>query len=206
MGFGFESRVGEGKRHRCLFSVLVSLSLSKQGNSNSDASRQISGTIGANLRRGTRRIAGGDLVDSRAAASMHTAYRRGPCTWRISHGSTAGAAATPFLSGSGGRGWCATIDWFMANDNRNVRKVLDGRYEPSGSRRVIAEVQTGAAPVAAMFGARVSAAALERIRARDGTSSQAPPGTTEMGDAAQAASPKRTGDEPAQTTSRKGVA
>lgn len=147
------------------------------------------------------------------AAIPLTPELRHQCIQRIAAGLAPGefrmavrrAAATPFLSGSGGRGWCATFDWFMANDT-NVRKVLDGRYEPSGSRRVIAEVQTGAAPVPAMFGARVSAAALERIRARDGTSSQAPPGTTETGDGAQAASPKRTGDEPGQTASRKGVA
>ena len=129
------------------------------------------------------------------AAHALTPELRRQCVLRIAAGLVSGefrmavrrAAATPFLSGSGGRGWCATFDWFMANDT-NVRKVLDGRYEPSGPRRTISEAQTGAAPVAAMFGARVSAAALERIRARDGTSSQLSLATIETALGAEAAS------------------
>jgi len=148
-------------------------------------------------------------------ATTLTPELRRQCALRLAAGLTPGelrmavrrAAATPFLSGSGGRGWRATFDWFMAND-ANVRKVLDGRYEPSGARHVPAETQTGAAPVAAMFGARVSAAALQRIRARDGTSPETPPEMSETASSAlpQPAEAKRIGDGLRQAGSRKGVA
>ncbi len=93
------------------------------------------------------------------------------------------AAATPFLAGAGGRGWCASFDWFVANDD-NVRKVLAGRYEPPAQRAeswlqgggwktrapnapAAFEARAGAGPVASVVGARVKAVTLERIRARE---------------------------------------
>jgi len=41
------------------------------------------------------------------------------------------AAATPFLTGDGSRGWQASFDWLIANRS-NVRKVLEGEYAPQG--------------------------------------------------------------------------
>ena len=92
------------------------------------------------------------------------------------------AAGTPFLTGAGGRGWCASFDWLVANEE-NVRKVLSGRYEPPaqgagawahGDRRpraadvaAISGARAGMGPVASAVGARVKAATLERIRARE---------------------------------------
>jgi hypothetical protein len=84
------------------------------------------------------------------------------------------AAETPFLAGGGDRGWRASFDWLIANDS-NVRKVLEGAYEPSGQATAaksrmakpgLSELYTGAGPRAADRGVRVNAAALERIRAR----------------------------------------
>ena len=103
-----------------------------------------------------------------------TAEVRGDCWRRIRHGLTATefrlavrrAAATPFLAGSGARGWCVTFDWLVAKDD-NVRKVLSGRYEQHVTQRPLPEASVGTAPVAAAFGARVNPAALERIRARE---------------------------------------
>jgi hypothetical protein len=84
------------------------------------------------------------------------------------------AAETPFLAGGGDRGWQASFDWFIANRS-NVRKVLDGDYEPSGhatarrsrpAKHHVADLYAGAGPRAADRGVRVNAAALERILAR----------------------------------------
>ena len=84
------------------------------------------------------------------------------------------AAATPFLSGDGSRGWRASFDWLIANRS-NVRKVLEGEYAPSGrareeksraERRGPADLYAGAGPRPADCGVRVNPAALERIRAR----------------------------------------
>lgn len=130
-------------------------------------------------RRSRRRIAAGlSAEDLRAAA------RR--------------AAATPFLAGAGERGWRASFDWFIANDE-NARKVLAGRYDPPGGAlsraadpdaaraasafalrgdRARSELRAGAGPVAAACGVRVKAAALERIRARQAGQ---PPGDTPSG-------------------------
>lgn len=38
------------------------------------------------------------------------------------------AKATPFCCGSGGRGWRANFDWFIANDT-NCFAVLEGKYD-----------------------------------------------------------------------------
>lgn len=110
------------------------------------------------------------------------------------------AAVTPFLLGAGERGWRANFDWFVANET-NVRKVLEGRYDPPGSRpatgmaseassaeraapgifpgsiarrgdRAAGELRVGAGPLADACGARVKPEALERIRLRSG----GPPG------------------------------
>ena len=91
------------------------------------------------------------------------------------------AAATQFLAGVGGRGWRVSFDWLVANDT-NVRKVLEGRYDPptvgtagwqAGSPGARAsghgantEVHAGAGPVAAAAGARLKVGTLQRIRAR----------------------------------------
>jgi hypothetical protein len=93
------------------------------------------------------------------------------------------AAATPFLAGTGERGWRANFDWLIANDT-NARKVLEGLYDaaaPGAAQRltgdaamrsataslaVAAEIRAGAGPLASAVGARVNPAALERIRAR----------------------------------------
>jgi hypothetical protein len=86
------------------------------------------------------------------------------------------AEQTPFLAGAGDRGWQASFDWLIANDS-NVRKVLEGAYEPGGqtsaarprpAKRDLAELYAGAGPRAADRGVRVSPAALERILARGG--------------------------------------
>jgi hypothetical protein len=112
------------------------------------------------------------------------------------------AAATPFLTGAGERGWRASFDWFLASDT-NVRKVLEGCYDPPPSShdaatatasaaalpgcaapgkfvepitrrgdRAASELRVGAGPLAEACGVRIKPAALERIRARSG----APPG------------------------------
>ncbi len=91
------------------------------------------------------------------------------------------AAATPFLAGVGGRGWCVSFDWLVANDT-NVRKVLEGRYDTPtvgtagwqsggpGARAsghgAISKVHADAGPVAAATGARLKVGTLQRIRAR----------------------------------------
>ena len=82
------------------------------------------------------------------------------------------AAATPFLAGGGDRGWCVTFDWLVANDV-NIRKVLDGRYHAAAAPLPATAIASGKALAAADFGVRLSPAALERIRAREGIA-QAP--------------------------------
>jgi len=87
------------------------------------------------------------------------------------------AAATPFLTGDGSRGWQASFDWLIAN-RRNVRKVLEGEYAPQGRARARksrarderpgpADLYTGAGPRPADCGVRVNPAALARIRAHE---------------------------------------
>jgi hypothetical protein len=87
------------------------------------------------------------------------------------------AAATPFLTGDGSRGWQASFDWLIANRS-NLRKVLEGEYAPQGPPRARqvrassarpgpADLYTGAAPRPADCGVRVNPAALARIRARE---------------------------------------
>lgn len=78
---------------------------------------------------------------------------------RISEGMTQGdfanavrrCASVGFLSGDNPRGWSATFDWLIANDN-NINRVLEGDYgevpvrlEPNGSD----ECETGGAPLEA---------------------------------------------------------
>jgi hypothetical protein len=87
------------------------------------------------------------------------------------------AAATPFLTGEGSRGWQASFDWLIANRS-NVRKVLEGEYAPQGRARAgksrarderpgPADLYTGAGPRPGDCGVRVNPAALARIRARE---------------------------------------
>jgi hypothetical protein len=87
------------------------------------------------------------------------------------------AAATPFLTGDGSRGWQASFDWLIANRS-NVRKVLEGEYAPQGRSRAgksraraerpgPADLYTGTGPRPADCGVRVNPAALARIRARE---------------------------------------
>ena len=92
------------------------------------------------------------------------------------------AAGTPFLAGAGGRGWCASFDWLVANEN-NLRKVLAGHYDASAQRAgpwlqdrwrtraanaaASCEARAGTGPLASAAGARVKSATLERIRARE---------------------------------------
>jgi hypothetical protein len=87
------------------------------------------------------------------------------------------AAATPFLTGDGSRGWQASFDWLIANRS-NVRKVLEGEYAPQGRTRARksrtrderpgpADLYTGAGPRPVDCGVRVNPAALARIRARE---------------------------------------
>jgi hypothetical protein len=87
------------------------------------------------------------------------------------------AAATPFLTGDGSRGWRGSFDWLIANRS-NVRKVLEGEYAPqgrarAGKSRASAErpgppdLYAGAGPRPADCGVRVNPAALARIRARE---------------------------------------
>jgi hypothetical protein len=87
------------------------------------------------------------------------------------------AAATPFLTGDGSRGWQASFDWLIANRS-NVRKVLEGEYAPQGRARARksrarderpgpADLYTGAGPRPVDCGVRVNPAALARIRARE---------------------------------------
>lgn len=87
------------------------------------------------------------------------------------------AAATPFLTGDGSRGWQASFDWLIANRS-NVRKVLEGEYAPQGRSRAgksraraerpgPADLYTGVGPRPADCGVRVNPVALARIRARE---------------------------------------
>ena len=87
------------------------------------------------------------------------------------------AAATPFLTGDGSRGWQASFDWLIANRS-NARKVLEGEYAPQGRARARkarardqrpgpADLYTGAGPRPVDCGVRVNPAALARIRARE---------------------------------------
>ena len=70
------------------------------------------------------------------AAQHLTPERRQQCMLRIAAGLSVAefglavrrAAASPFLSGAGERGWRASFDWLLANDT-NARKVLDGCYD-----------------------------------------------------------------------------
>lgn len=41
--------------------------------------------------------------------------------------------ATPFLCGKGDKGWTATFDWIIKNED-NARKVLEGQYQNIGCR------------------------------------------------------------------------
>src|SRR5262249_18467358 len=97
------------------------------------------------------------------------------------------AAATPFLAGAGGRGWCASFDWLVANESNVGKGVARGYEGPAarlgggsgggwgrrggggtgiaGGRGRVGRVGIG--PLAAAVGARVKPAALERIRARE---------------------------------------
>jgi hypothetical protein len=118
-------------------------------------------------------------------AGAMTIERRGRCERWLAAGFTAGefraavrcAAATPFLTGEGSRGWQANFDWLIANRS-NVRKVLAGEYAPQGRARGgksraraerpgPADLYTGAGPRPADCGVRVNPAALARIRARE---------------------------------------
>jgi hypothetical protein len=120
------------------------------------------------------------------AAVTLTPERRRQCAQRIRAGlgseefgaAVRRAAATPFLAGEGARGWRASFDWFMANDS-NVRKVIEGVYEPADTRAsaregfaaqvrdrtLYSELHVGTGPVAADYGARVKPEVLERLRA-----------------------------------------
>src|SRR5579883_806851 len=117
----------------------------------------------------------------RAAGAM-TAERRRRCAQWLAHGLSAGefrravrvAAATPFLTGGGERGWRAGFDWLIA-DPGNARKVLAGEYAPGEAqratkprpeRRGLPDLYVGIAPRPADCGVRVNPAALERICAR----------------------------------------
>jgi hypothetical protein len=114
-----------------------------------------------------------------------TPERRGRCERWLAAGFTPQefraavrcAAATPFLTGDGSRGWQASFDWLIANRS-NVRKVLEGEYAPQGRARTRksrtrderpgpADLYTGAGPRPADCGVRVNPAALARIRARE---------------------------------------
>jgi len=120
------------------------------------------------------------------AAATLTPERRRQCALRIRAGlgseefgaAVHRAAATPFLAGEGARGWRASFDWFIANDT-NVRKVLEGVYEPAEARAspqsgfaartmdrtLYSELHVGTGPIAADYGARVKPEVLERLRA-----------------------------------------
>jgi hypothetical protein len=121
------------------------------------------------------------------AAVMLTPERRRQCALRIRAGlaseefgaAVRRAAATPFLAGQGARGWRASFDWLIANDT-NVRKVIEGVYEPAearaspqagfaaraSDRMLYSELHVGTGPIAADYGARVKPEVLERLRAR----------------------------------------
>jgi len=126
------------------------------------------------------------------AAVTLTPERRRQCALRVRAGlgreefgaAVRRAAATPFLAGEGARGWRASFDWLIANDT-NVRKVIEGVYEPAetrvrlggphggfavraSDRTLLSELHVGTGPIAADYGARVKPEALERIRAREG--------------------------------------
>ncbi len=126
-------------------------------------------------------------------AERLTVERRRQCVLRLAVGLSTDefalavrrAAQTPFLAGAGDRGWRANFDWFVANDT-NVRRVLEGCYEPHGAsanfsragERAPAALYAGAAPPAALCGVRVKPAALERIRAREAATRAARPPAT----------------------------
>jgi hypothetical protein len=115
-------------------------------------------------------------------AERLTPERRRQCVLRLTAGLASAefrlavrrAAGTPFLVGSGDRGWRANFDWFVANDT-NIRRVLEGCYDarartcdfPGAGNHSPAALYAGAPPAAALCGVRVNPAALERIRARD---------------------------------------
>ena len=109
------------------------------------------------------------------AAERWTQERRRRCAQRLAAGLTLEdfraavrrAARTPFLTGTGDRGWRANFDWFIANDT-NVRKVLEGLYDAHHSEPSYgSHARVGAGPVAQACGARVKPATLDRIRARE---------------------------------------
>ena len=123
-------------------------------------------------------------------ARILTAERRGKCAQWLAAGFTADdfraavqrAAATPFLTGAGERGWRASFDWLIA-DPGNARKVLEGEYASSQpfsharsqrsatksrpEKHALADLYAGTGPRPADCGVRVNPAALERIRARE---------------------------------------
>jgi hypothetical protein len=118
-------------------------------------------------------------------AGAMTRERRGRCERWLAGGFTPEqfraavrcAAATPFLTGDGSRGWQASFDWLIANRS-NAQKVLEGEYAPQGrsragksrgsaDRRGPADLYTGIGPRPADCGVRVNPAALARIRARE---------------------------------------
>jgi hypothetical protein len=90
------------------------------------------------------------------------------------------AAATPFLTGEGARGWRANFDWLMASDT-NMRKVIEGAYDSTAAcgaaqggsrargldRALYSEIHVGTGPIAAQSGARVKPEVLKRVRARE---------------------------------------
>jgi hypothetical protein len=122
------------------------------------------------------------------AAAGLTPERRRLCGLRVRAGlnreqfaaAVRRAAATPFLAGEGARGWRASFDWLIANDN-NVRKVMEGVYDSVESRAttqggfrvrtfdraLYSEIHVGTGPIAAQSGAGVRPEAIERMRARE---------------------------------------
>lgn len=125
------------------------------------------------------------------SAGAMTPERRRRCLRWLASGITAAefraavraAAATPFLAGTGDRGWRASFDWLIANPG-NVGKVLAGEYAPNDRRgransrpekRGLADLYVGIAPRPADCGVRVNPAALERIRARQAAQARASP-------------------------------
>lgn len=122
------------------------------------------------------------------AAAGLTPERRRQCGLRIRGGlsgeqfgaAVRRAAATPFLTGEGARGWRASFDWLIANDT-NVRKVIEGVYDSVEARAtakggfglraidrtLYSEIHVGTGPIAAQSGARVKPEAIERMRARE---------------------------------------
>ena len=118
-------------------------------------------------------------------AGAMTSERRSRCERWLASGFTPAqfraavrlAAATPFLTGDGSRGWQASFDWLIANRS-NARKVFEGEYAPQGRARAgksrerderpgPADLYAGVGPRPAECGVRVNPAALARIRARE---------------------------------------